>query len=145
MAEVSHMECCGIRELDKLSDMERTRKGALAAMREIKSYLTDKGHYAKYYDWDTGQTERGDWHDEVFHCPAFFIYSQAGTPTDITGRGGYGDYFTSFILEEGLGTVQITEPALNENSGNLIRVYLWTVNQDAFKAWTGKAKKKEAA
>lgn len=145
MPNVARLECCGIQELFDLSEMKLTQKGAIAAMREIKSNLTEDAHYDAYYDWNTCQTERGDWCDEVFHCPAFFIYSQAGTPTDITGRGAYGDYFTSFIIEEGLGTVQMSEPALNENSGNLVRVYLWTVNQDAFKAWNGKRAKKEAA
>lgn len=138
MPEVSRMECCGIRELDKLSEMDLTQKGATAAMKEIKEQLTDEGHYDEHFDWSTGNTTRGDWIDEIFHCPAFFVFSQAGTPTDINGRGAYGDYFTAFIVEKGLGTVVESEPALNENSANLVKVFLWTVNQDAFKKWGAK-------
>lgn len=146
MVDVIDMVCCGIRELDQLSQLELTPAGARATIREIKSQLTTKGHYEERYDWDAGRMITGPWIEESFKCPAFFVYSQAGTPTDITGRGAYGDYFTSFVIEQGLGTVQESEPALNENSSNLLKVFLWTVNQEAFKAWGKKVpKKKEAA
>ena len=147
MADVSHMQCCAVRELSELSEMELTSEGSVDYLKEIKSQLTDEGHYEEHYNWHTGHTEQGEWNDEVFHCPAFFIFSQAGTPTNINGSGAYGDYFRDFIIEEKLGTVLETSPAFNENSKNLVKVYLWTVDQDAFKAWSGKAarKKKEAA
>lgn len=145
MAEVYYMQCCGIRELDQLSEMTLTRKGAIEQMAGIIDGLTTGGEPG--YDWTTGTYVT---HPEKRRTPAFFIFSQAGTATKATDGAAYGDYFRDFIHEEGLGTVVATNPALNENSGNLVTVYTWTVDQDAFKKWDAKAAlkrkpKKEAA
>lgn len=147
MAGINHMNCCGIRELYCLSEMKLTPKGAEKYLRDVKAYLTEPGHYEEIYNYDTGTYENGDYYEEVVHTPAFFVFSQAGDESSVEAAGAYGDYFKKFIESQGLGTVQETEPALNENSGNLVKVFLWTVNQDAYKAWTGipaKAKKEAA-
>jgi hypothetical protein len=115
--------------------MERTTAGAKTVMQEIKNQLTEGGEYDRRYDWRTGIYSDGPWIPAKLRVPAFFVFSQAGDAHDVTASGGYGDYFTSFIIEENLGTVQETEPALNQNSSNLVKVFLWTVNQDTFRDW----------
>lgn len=149
-AEVAHMECCGCKELHYLEGIELTPKGATKFLIETKEQLSSGGHYQQHYDWKTGIYTQGEWVDEEFVCPAVFIFSQAGTPLRETGdHGAYGDILKAYIDEQGLGTVTVTDPVINENSGNIIKVYTWTVNRTALKAWTGgktKAKhKKEAA
>lgn len=144
MADITHMECCGAKEISELSEMTLSKAGVTKFLRNIKEILTDEGHFAEHYDYARSEYTKGPWVDEVVHTPAFFIFTQAGTSTDPAGRHPYGTYFKSFIESEGLGTVLQTDPAMNENSGNLVTVFLWTVCQSAFKAW-GTPKKVTAA
>lgn len=50
-------------------------------------------------------------------------------------RSKYGDLFAAFIREERLGTVIETEWKRNPNSGNPLKIFLWTVDHPAVKRW----------
>jgi hypothetical protein len=142
MADIHHMECCGVKELADLSDYPLTDAGARRFLSTIiDEHLTEAPHRHQVYDYPAGEYRYEDV-PEKRHAPAFFIFTQAGTATDPNGRTAYGDHFKEWIEAQKLGTVIVTEPNLNENSGNLVKVYVWTVNRDAFLAWKPIKKRK---
>lgn len=47
----------------------------------------------------------------------------------------YGEILRDYILEQGLGTVVETPFTHNPNSGNMLKAFLWTINQEAFNVW----------
>lgn len=141
---IAHMECCGIKEIDELRDLELSYKGATRFFLNLRDELTDEAHTTtSRYNYDFGRYEQVEV-PECIRTPAFLIFSQANSQSDPDGNT-YGDYFKGFIEAEGLGTVQETEPKLNKNSGNLVKAFLWTVNQEMFDVWKPKKAKKEAA
>jgi len=48
-----------------------------------------------------------------------------------------GRQLEKFIKHNNLGTVVRTKSKVNPNSGNLLSVWLWAVNNTAFKKWSG--------
>lgn len=48
---------------------------------------------------------------------------------------GYVEELAELIKSLKIGRVIGTLPKINQNSGNKIRCYLWSVNQPAFKKW----------
>ena len=129
-----NMNCCAIKEFYNLSQYPLTPEGRQAFLDATFRELIDKGHYEEHYDWTTDIARRGKWVPTVYHTPAFIIFSQAGSGEDVAAAGAYGDYFHEWVKEQELGTVVVTEPALNENSKNLVKVFLWTVDQPKFLA-----------
>lgn len=59
------------------------------------------------------------------HRP-FWIYT-------VKGDDDIGERVKAIIEKNNLGTVSVSEPAHNYNSGNLVRVYLWTAPPEARK------------
>lgn len=58
---------------------------------------------------------------------AFFIFS------DNYRSSPYGDALASYIQAEGLGTVRTSNQKINPNSNNYVKVYVWEINQEAWR------------
>lgn len=86
---------------------------------------------------DVGQDIKDWWEPVIFMdeedhprhtVPAFIIFSHhAGNRR--------GKSLRALIEKKGLGTVWTSDARKNENSGNHIVVYVWTVDQPAFVKW----------
>lgn len=57
--------------------------------------------------------------------PAFIVFS------DVAGSNG--DKLAKLIKKHKLGTLTVTRPKTNPNSGNKIKVWAWSVDQSKFK------------
>lgn len=55
--------------------------------------------------------------------------------TDHTNGKTYGKALAKYIKENGLGTVTAMRSKMNPNSGNVIKLYVWTVNRQAMTKW----------
>jgi len=47
----------------------------------------------------------------------------------------YGDKFAAYILENKLGEIIETGSHVNPNSGNKLKMFVWTLNIENLKAW----------
>lgn len=57
----------------------------------------------------------------------FVIFTQATSQR----RESYGDRFKAYLEAEGLGEVSVSGYKANPNSGNFVKVFVWTVNRKA--------------
>lgn len=72
----------------------------------------------------------------------FIIFTQATS----TRKEGYGDRFKAYLEKQGLGEVSVSGYRTNPNSGNFVKVFVWTVNQKAMgKAFVAFNKVEQAA
>lgn len=105
------MHCCGVKELHGLQYFHRysRRDGhEIAAIPvSVEDFLPTALKFIKEMDR---------------HRP-FWIYTVAGDPKAVD----IGDRLKAVIEKNGLGTVAVSAPEHNYNSGNLVRVYVWTV------------------
>jgi hypothetical protein len=98
--------CCGVREIDGISD-------CASAEEAMKELLVEEA------DHDT---------TDQFDARPFIIF------TAITRvKGGrktitYGDDFKNYILSNNLGTVVEMGPETNPGTGNKLKLYVWTPN-----------------
>lgn len=65
--------------------------------------------------------------------PAFVMFS------DVVGKSG--EKYAKYILDNGLGTVAVSETKVNGNSGNLITAWIWSVDEEATYKWLEDASK----
>lgn len=105
--------CCGIRELHGLSQYVDRRR-VFDAQKALKDF-TKMVYYPDHL---------GRWRDRW----RFAIFAENRSYT-------YGREFMAFIKELGLGDVVESQRDVNPNSSNQLKVYLWTVNHEAVKAW----------
>lgn len=56
----------------------------------------------------------------------FVIFTQATSRANVTS---YGNRFRAYILKHKLGTVLASAGKVNPNSGNHVKVFLWTVHK----------------
>jgi len=111
--EICNLECCGIRELNGLSDAESSKEALLSFYYNTSYIDADRFRYV--------------------------IFSQA-----LSYRCGrtpaYGEKFASYLRNLRVGSVKIatTEDVKNPNSNNFLKVWIWTVDWDALKAWANK-------
>lgn len=115
--------CCGIREISGLSYC-RDKKGlysAKQAMREVFQQCYGQPPGCQDVKW------------------RYAIFSEANPP-DAEAPLNYGTKFCAYILENGLGTVIETGNNINPNSENLLKVWVWTMDHDAMRAWGKKSK-----
>jgi hypothetical protein len=73
------------------------------------------------------------WFDEEEFNGRFLVF------TDVN-KCSVGDRLTNYIRRNKLGKVQVSNKELNPNSTNMLKVYLWNVDIDAFKKWAKKNK-----
>lgn len=108
---ITGLQCCGVKEIGGLRNIGNTPGTFDGFERELRIFVSS------YKDGNITN--------------AYFIFTavvQHGSPP-------YGEAFKAFILKNNLGEVQETSVNKNPNSGNQLRVYLWTVDQRNLKAW----------
>lgn len=66
--------------------------------------------------------------EEVNNHRAYILYST-------TGDSRIGHAINRYIAKYRLGVVQKTRPTLNGNTGNMVTVWMWTVNKRNFEAF----------
>jgi len=107
MIEIEGMCCCGVREISGICG--------------IKSKEVIKDFCEIVY---------GGYSEDPRLDFSFVIF------TDIN-RQSYGDNLTKFIKKFKLGEVISTKSKLNPNSGNMLKVYVWWVNDKNLREWWG--------
>ena len=64
---------------------------------------------------------------------AAIIFTQARPPGPRRKRDAYGDHLMAWLKKRNLGQVIASREAVNPNTGNLLRTYVWTPNKRARK------------
>ena len=126
--ELNNLRCCGVKEITGLSYTESATKairqfGDLTYYRQVKQYL-------------------GSGHSETVPAPMenfrYVMFTQANATG---GTATYGDRFAAFIQKHKLGALIETPYNMNPNSGNNVKVWLWTVDHPRVKALLAKLRK----
>lgn len=108
--------CCGLREIGGLSQYNAAggrRKTNMEHLADMFLLI-----YQPSRDYPNGRTH---WR--------YAIFTEAYVPGD--QPQGYGSEFADFIKAKGLGlVVEADGPQVNPNSGNMLRVWIWTVDHD---------------
>jgi hypothetical protein len=109
--------CCGLREISGLSSYSaHTRK-----MKTIDEHLSVM-YWQVYHKNPDYPTARENWRYAIFTE----AWRQDGA------QYGYGEAFATYIREHGLGDViETTGEHVNPNSGNVLKVWVWTIDHDA--------------
>lgn len=110
---ISHMECCGLRELSELSNFNSSREALLGLIGTIQE--------------NDGENP-GKWLFGVI------IFTEAG-------RGTYATRFAKYIAAKRLGAVTAVPSFYNPNSGNQVRMFVWRINHAAVGRWANSTKK----
>lgn len=174
MAYLNSVEgCCGLRELDNLSDhtdpVEAMKQIAAQVFGELDTlgpvnpftkpadipwqrntwgerYFTNaNGRITYAYEAEDWVADRGYDEGRIDNKWRYAVFTQAGS------RKSYGRNFAALIKKENLGEVvqATTKTVKNPNSGNILKAWLWTVNYPNLKKWaikqvTAQAKAKGA-
>ena len=115
---LTNMMCCGVKELSGLS----TCRDATDAMLQFGK-LT---HLRVVRD-DDGKEVKAP-----FDRFRYVVFTQAKK------ADGYGIRFAELIEDQGLGEIIETKFRVNPNSGNNVKVWVWTVDHKAVKEWLDK-------
>ena len=110
---LQHLNCCGIRELAQL----RSHRDPKTALKEFLRQIQPE-HFA----WGPLR-QRDKFRYVVFSA---------------TKRAKYGREFAKLIEDEKLGELISTGFNQNPNSGHIVKVWVWTVDHEALKAWKAK-------
>lgn len=119
MISFHQLNCCGVREIHGLSTYTKDHLEEYVRTRAASAGSTDPRMI-----WPI------NWR--------FAIYTQAW---DAPLPQPYGEIFTTFILENRLGTVQASADGLkNPNTNRNLKLWTWTVDQRAVLDWISKLK-----
>ena len=117
MANVDSMTCCGVDELSGIS--RQAPEGT------ILDLLRDGG---EGFETD---------HDILKGDKRFTIFTQATKRRG--GPRGYGERLSKYIVDSGMGSVVgIGGDVKNPNSGNYLKVFVWTMDWAGVLAWLKK-------
>ena len=119
-----NLSCCGVKEIRGLSEhtsaVDAFRAfGAVTCLR----MMTDS----------TGKTcldKSGKPIPDPMERFRYVIFTQARKPDY-----EYGEGFAAFLKGNMRGQIQETTFNMNPNSGNQLKVWLWTIDWDTVKAW----------
>jgi hypothetical protein len=109
---IAPTSCCGLREISGLSYHNTPGE----AMREFALGATRLNYVRS---------------GRVLVC-SHVIFSAAD------GANDYGDKFAAYIRRHKLGTIAISRRLTNPNSGNPLKVWVWSINKTALLAWARK-------
>jgi len=110
-----YIDCCGIREISGLS----YHRGPRTAMKAFCSVYPESKSPNNPYSSN----------DSAFRYAVFSQINQAK----------YGERFAAYIRDNKLGDViETTGKHVNPNSGNVLKVFVWTVDHTAVKQWLKK-------
>lgn len=113
---LSSYSCCGVREIGTLG----AHRGPGEA---LWAFASEVG-----YNGIPGIANRGFGNDRF----RFVIFSQAQS---VPGKDlKYGDKFAAYIANHDLGEVISTGIHVNPNSGNHLKVFVWTIDHEAVKS-----------
>lgn len=118
---ISQLHCCGIKELDGLSYC----RPSCSTPRTIEQLLKE---FCEHQYSPEEHAYRGK---NYFQC-RFVIYSM---PVRLSEAANPGDQLTAFIQQHNLGTVTLAGQGVNPNSNNELKVWLWTINDQALGDW----------
>ena len=119
MINMVGLQCCGVKEISGLSDYE----SAAYAMQDF---------------WNTtyGRKVPNLIGNNLVPAPMvnfrYCIFTQARHTYD------YGIDFAKFITNNKLGTIAETDFNTNPNSGNDVKVWIWTIDHNALGRWKKK-------
>ena len=109
--------CCGVREIGGLSGYEERTGRRKTNEQHMADMWTQM--YQTSEDYPVGQV---NWR--------YAIFTQANHPIAL-GKAVYGEDFAAYIRTNNLGNVIETEgDHKNPNTGNWVKVWVWTVNHD---------------
>ena len=113
MFNIDDLSCCGIKEISGISSRQDFTESFIQFIGEQGFYPATKG-------------------DKGF-C-RFLLFSQASkTPNPVRG---YGERFQKWIRDHKFGKVTSTGGDVkNPNSGNYLKIYVWTVDWEAIRKW----------
>lgn len=115
------LNCCGIAELDGISESNRSPQNTLQSL--FEDMWGDCGC------WECDEDCGGKSNEYEEQC-AFIIFSD----TERT-KFKYGLDLAEFIKKNKLGTVGKTRAKINPNSNNKIIMWTWSINLKAFAKW----------
>lgn len=121
--EIQAVNCCGIREISGISGH---KPEAVMKAFAKKVYGDGKSHtdvWSYHYQRPHGENWR------------YAVFSAAARGKKAAPR--YGDALRAYILKHKLGEVVETGVAVNPNSGNNLKAYIWTVDHEAVKVHVG--------
>ena len=125
--ELSNLRCCGVKEIAGLS------------------FTTSAQHAIRQFGDLTYYRQVKDCNNKILPAPfenfRYVMFTQANMPG---GMAKYGDSFAAFIQKHKLGSLVETPYNLNPNSGNQVKVWLWTVDHPKVKALLAKLHKEPA-
>ena len=127
MLEFGNLMCCGVKELRGVSHF-KTPEDVIRALNE----LTYSRQTIVGVNRQTGKTI---YKPEPFSRFRYILFSQARQEAD------YGFRLAAFVRDKQLGSLVETDFHLNPNSGNMLKVWIWTVNHDATEQWLKEDKK----
>lgn len=114
MAYIENLECCGIKEIVEIGETFQRYENISIVIKNVcdKRYSeTTKGHSAFYVFSDIIDADDDDW------------------------KMNAGIALKKYISSKNLGTTIETTKKVNPNSGNTLKVWIWTVNNKNLLAW----------
>lgn len=132
--ELNNLRCCGVKEISELS-IYGSPEEALLAFDNLTYGKLIKKYKPNGVDYS--------WKADPFGRFRYVMFTQANAPDrgpGKTGRNLYGEKFAALITENGLGNLHETTDNINPNSSNNVKVWLWTIDHDATKAFITKLK-----
>lgn len=124
--DMQHLACCGIKEISGLS-WYKTPEEALRGFAQV-TYNRRKSKATRTPEGEIVNTQVPDPFDKF----RYVIFSQANVPRmkDHPDRSRYGERLAELITNQKLGTLMDTGSNINPNSGNSLRVWIWTIDHD---------------
>lgn len=109
VVQLGDLQCCGVREMNRLAyAVHRSR---------LKQSVRDV--------WNRGRGNGPNFSHVIF----------TAVQPSYEGAQDYGEIYRKFIEQHKLGTVAASDAAVNPNSGNEIRVYVWTLDRERIKKY----------
>lgn len=167
MATIQHdyISCCGLREINSLSENGDAKSAMLDLVNEIYGPIAPKVKKVNPYKRPKGvEWKRGTFGERYWvNASGEHIYEYMAEDWEYdnnplydddsydarwryavftqAGKGqSYGRKFAALIRKEKLGEVvqATTKTVKNPNSGNILKAWMWTVNHKNLKAWAQK-------
>ena len=160
-----YMDCCGVKELSGLSSYpepelamralgtqlypDPDKNQALIAAVRARAKKDGKSSYAfGYMGVQPMPVEAHAVYDSIdqYSRFRFAIFTEAHNPTQTEDLGPkYGQRFAAMIRKKGLGDLIETGRHINPNSGNKLKVWVWTIDHAALVGWLKEDAKKRHA
>ncbi len=116
---LERVSCCGLREAEDVGVHETPEE----ALQDLCANASTADPYGRSEANQLFQPSLGGFSHIVF------------TGAAATSRRTYADKLAAYIRRHKLGAVTTARKARNPNSGNILGVYVWTVNRRVLAAW----------